>query len=150
MGRFYEVVFEMDTADGESMSWLVTVPSFPEITTFGDNQELALRNAQLAIEEAMSGRISDGEDIPTPQEDTAGVARMVQVSALTFLKSALYMLCKDEGITRAELVRRLDWNRESVDRLFRIDHKSKLSQLEDAFDAIGHPIEFDMPFSLAA
>jgi antitoxin HicB len=55
------------------------------------------------------------------------------MSAQTAIKVQLYRAIHAAGITRAELARRLDWNRESVDRLFRLDHNSRLDQLEQAF-----------------
>jgi antitoxin HicB len=56
---------------------------------------------------------------------------------LVELKIELYKRCREMAVTRAELMRRLEWNRESVDRLFRLDHHSKLSQLEAALGALG-------------
>ena len=49
------------------------------------------------------------------------------------IASALYMICSRRGVSRAELARRLEWHREQVDRLFRLDHKSRLDQMEAAF-----------------
>ena len=46
-----------------------------------------------------------------------------------------------QGVIRAELVRRLEWNRESVDRLFRLDHASRLEQIEAAFQAVGVAVQ---------
>jgi antitoxin HicB len=60
------------------------------------------------------------------------------------------MFCRVKEISRAELARRLKWHREQVDRLFRLDHKSQLDQLEAAFKAIGIPLCFDLPFPKAA
>jgi antitoxin HicB len=69
---------------------------------------------------------------------TPGKGYFVEVPALTFLKVALYrMICSRRGVTRAALTRRLDWHREQVDRLFRLDHKSRLDQMEAAFEALG-------------
>ena len=53
------------------------------------------------------------------------------------IASALYMICSRRGVSRAELARRLEWHREQVDRLFRLDHKSRLDQMEAAFVALG-------------
>lgn len=61
---------------------------------------------------------------------------------LTALKVELYRNMCAAGVTRAELMRRLGWNRESVDRLFRLDHTSRLGQLEAAFAAIGRQVDF--------
>ena len=61
-----------------------------------------------------------------------GKGYFVEVPAQTFLKVALYMICSRRGVSRAELARRLEWHREQVDRLFRLDHKSRLDQMEAA------------------
>jgi antitoxin HicB len=48
---------------------------------------------------------------------------------------------RESGITRAELARRLGWHREQVDRLFRLEHASRLDRLEAAFKALAHEID---------
>jgi antitoxin HicB len=150
MAMLYEVVMKMDeTADG-TLSWMVTCPAFPEVTTFGDDQKEACENGLRAIEEAISARISDNEPLPHPMKGTKGKGAFVEVPALTFLKSVLYMTCKESAISRAELARRLGWHREQVDRLFRINHKSQIDQIEAAFKAIGVPLEFNIDFPIAA
>jgi antitoxin HicB len=65
---------------------------------------------------------------------------VVVLPALTALKIELYWALQDAKITRAELMRRLKWNRESVDRLFRLDHASRLDQIEAAFHALGRRV----------
>ena len=65
---------------------------------------------------------------------------------MVYLKSALYMIMREEGLTRADLMRRLGWQRERVDRLFRLDHNSKLDVLQEAFKALGVPLRIDVPF----
>jgi antitoxin HicB len=42
------------------------------------------------------------------------------------------------------LARRLNWNRESVDRLFRLDHNSRLDQIEAAFRVLGRNIDIQV------
>ena len=74
--------------------------------------------------------------LPTPRDENEGEKYCVQLPALSFLKTALYSICRERGISRAELSRRLGWHREQVDRLFRLDHNSRLGQLEEAFKAI--------------
>jgi antitoxin HicB len=66
---------------------------------------------------------------------------MVALPALTMLKTELYWALRDANITKAELARRLKWNRESVDRLFRLDHASRLDQIEAAFKALGRKVD---------
>jgi len=142
---WYELTLVPD--DG---TWLVTSPHFPELVSFGDTQEAACRNGLDAIEEAIAARIADGADIPFPLRETKGTGRFVEVPALIFLKSALFMILKSEGKTRADLMRLLNVQREHVDRLFRLDHNSRIDSLEAAFRALGHPLRFDMDFPAAA
>jgi antitoxin HicB len=96
-----------------------------------------MRHAVDAIEEAIAARIAQGEDVP---EGHQRGPRLVRLPALTVLKVELYRQLRNIGITRAELARRLGWKRESVDRLFRLDHASRLEQLEAAFKALGQAV----------
>jgi len=121
---------------------LATCPLLPEVTTFGENEADALRHARDAVEEALAARISDGKEIPTPPVRPRG--RAVTLPALTAIKVELYWALRTAKITRAELARRLSWNRESVDRLFRLDHASRLDQLEAAFAALGRRIDISI------
>lgn len=142
---WYELAIQ---PDGDS--WLVTAPQFDEVVSYGATQDEACRNGRNAIEEAISSRISDGEDIPVPMQGTTGRRHFVEVPAMVYLKSALYMILREKGLTRADLMRLLGCHREHVDRLFRLDHNSRLDAIEDAFKAIGVPLRFDVPFPQAA
>jgi antitoxin HicB len=134
--------------DGDT--WLVTAPDFEEVVTYGDDQESSCRNGLDAILQAIAGRIADGEAIPAPRVETAGKGVFVQLPLIVFLKAALYMILREQGQTRADLMRTLGWHREQIDRLFRLDHNSTLDQLEKAFAAVGTPLRFDVPFPVAA
>jgi len=70
---------------------------------------------------------------------------------MTTLKLGLYMSLRNLGITRAELQRRMKVNnRETVDRLFRLGHNSRIENLERAYKAIGVPMRIDIPIPDAA
>jgi len=129
----YRIKLERD----DNGTLLVSCPSLPEVTTFGDDEANAVRYAVRAIEEALSARIADGEDIP---EGHRRGPHLVRLPTLTVLKVELYRRLRDAGITRAELARRLGWKRESVDRLFRLDHASRLEQIEAAFRVLGRAV----------
>jgi antitoxin HicB len=124
-------------------TFLVTCPALPEVTTFGETEEEIQHAATGAIEEAIATRISYGEALPQPVHPRkAGRSnRFVKLPALTALKAQLYIVLRESGITRAELARRLGWHREQVDRLFRLDHASRLDRLEAAFKALQRELD---------
>jgi len=134
------LAYRIRTEADDNGTLLVTCPSLPEVTTFGEDKPDAMRRALDAIEEALAARIADGVDIP------AGNSRgpLVRLPMLTALKVELYRQLQRSGVSRAELARRLRWNRESVDRLFRLDHASRLDQIEAAFSALGRRIELEV------
>src|SRR3712207_5655257 len=120
----YRCTYEPDDND----TLLVRCPAFPEVITYGEDVQHALRNALGAIEEAIAARIADGREIPdsAPTSELTGSNDFwVMLPQHTAQKALLYNLLPRFGITRAELARRLNGQREQVDRLFRLDHASK-------------------------
>ena len=135
-------------------TYLATCEAFPEIVTFVEEPGELLWHGLGAIEEALAARIADGRDIPShatvqdlerlgPQEDGT-VRAPVKLPLQTDLKAQLYRLLRDEGVTRAELQRRLDWKRESVDRLFRLDHQTRNTQFDAAFRVLHRAVEVQL------
>jgi antitoxin HicB len=139
--------YRIELTPDDNDTFLVTCPQLPIVATFGETEDEARAHAVDAIETALASMIDDGEDIPEP--DGAG-GDIVALPLLTVLKLNLYWALRASGITRAELTRRLGWNRESVDRLFRLDHKSRLEQIEAAFAALGRVVELDVHEARAA
>ena len=106
--------YRVDLAADDNGSLLVTCPQLPMVATFGETREDALSHARDAIETALASMIDDGEKIPRPK--AADLAKddglTVRLPALTALKVQLVWALEAAGITRAELARRLKWNRE--------------------------------------
>lgn len=121
---------------------LVRCPDLPMVITFGDDEADAIKHAGDAIETALASMIDHGDDVPHPTKRRGAVG--VTLPLLTALKVQLYWALREVGITRAELARRLSWNRESVDRLFRLNHRSRLEQIEEALAALGRKIDLDV------
>jgi hypothetical protein len=76
-----------------------------------------------------------------PEPDGLGEDREVLLPAMTSLKIELYGALQRAGINRAELTRRLGWNRNSVDRLFQLGHASRLDKIEAAAEAMGWQVQ---------
>ena len=137
MIRGYPIELTLD----EDGSVLATCPVLPEVTTFGENESDALLHAVDAVEEAIAGRIADWQDVSAPQAPRKTDKGFAPLAMQTLLKVELYRLMKSNNITRAELQRRLGAHREQVDRLFRLDHASRLDQIEAAFNAAGAELD---------
>ena len=120
------------TAD-DNGTVLVTSPDFPELTTFGDDQDEALARAVDALEEAIAARVARRADVPPPSR---GEYRAM-LPTLTAVKVLLYQGMKDQDIGKAELARRLGWHLPQVDRVLDVQHHSRLDQLDAALGAIG-------------
>lgn len=124
----YPIVLEDD--DG---AVLATSPDFPELTTFGEDREEAIARATDALEEAIAARIHDRKDIPPPSR---GAAYAV-LPTLTSVKVQLYQGMREQGVSKAELARRLGWHMPQVDRVLDVEHHSRLDRLDAALEAIG-------------
>jgi antitoxin HicB len=137
------IAYKITMQPDDNATLLVTSPDLPGLVTYGENRTDAIAHARDAIEELIASEIADAHPVPRPRRSARLAANeaLVTLPTLTSLKLQLYWALAEAGITRAELMRRLDWNRESVDRLFRLDHASQLSQLEAAFVALGRKVE---------
>nr|WP_306265677.1 type II toxin-antitoxin system HicB family antitoxin [Pararhizobium sp. IMCC3301] len=142
--------YEVDIRPDDNDTWLVTATAFDEVVSFGDDTESALRNVRDAIEEAIAGRIARGEDIPFPMREAPSKGHFVQMPVMVILKAGLHMQLRSQGWTRADLKRALGCQREHVDRLFRLDHNSKMDSIEAAFTALGVTLEVNVPALKAA
>ncbi len=112
---------------------LVSAPDFPELTTFGEDEEDALWHAVDALEEAIAARMQTREDVPEPSRGRRRVALPTQ----TALKVLLYQAMRRKRVRKAELARRLHWHAPQVDRLLDLRHASRLDQIDAAANALG-------------
>jgi len=132
----YRLKLEPDDND----TILVTSPDLP-IVTYGDTEASALSQACEAAETILSSLIDAKEDIPIVTIPPGDRSHVLRLTLQTTLKIELYLALRATGLTRADLQRRLGWQRESVDRLFRLGHNSKIEQIDEAFRAIGREID---------
>ena len=127
----YPVILEPD----DNATLLVTCPDLPEVTSWGEDEEDALRHASDAIEEALAARIAHRDNIPDP---SAARGRPVpNLPPLTVAKVSLYRAARASGVSKAELGRRLGWHAPQIDRLFDLRHRSKIEQIDQALHMLG-------------
>jgi antitoxin HicB len=142
------MMYPLTLTPDDNGTLLVTSSLLPEVTTFGETWADAIRHGAEAVEEALAARISRWEDIPVPDAKDLEKAfkenRATRISLPADMKVTLYLACREVGVTRAELARRLGWHREQVDRLFRFDHKSRPDQIEQAMKAVGKVMNIEV------
>ena len=62
----------------------------------------------------------------------------------------MYQGMRDQGITKAELARRLGWHLPQGDRVLDIQHRSWLDQLDAALGAVGRQLHVSASASLGS
>lgn len=115
--------------------WL-SCPDVPEMNASGDNLGEAFAEALDGLESALSLYVEQRRKIPeaSPARDPALVLRL---PVLTVAKIMLWNSMCDEGVSRAELARRMGVTRQVVDRLVDFLHASKIEQVERALGLLG-------------
>ncbi|MCY3920131.1 MAG: type II toxin-antitoxin system HicB family antitoxin [Chloroflexi bacterium] len=118
---------------------VVSFRDLPECLTSGADEAEALREARDALEEAIAGRIDDGEPIPVPSapiEDEQPVAVPADMAA----KAAFTLAFRESGLSRVELARRLGVDEKVVRRMLAPHHGTAASRLNEALGALGREL----------
>jgi len=115
---------------------MVTFPDFPEAGTYGADRAEALVQAADALLSTVATRMTLREDIPRPSRLKRGQV-LVALPTLAAAKVALYQALRRDGVSMAELARRVPCDFRQVSRLLDINHRSRLDQLDAAFAALG-------------
>jgi antitoxin HicB len=114
----------------------VTFRDVPEAITEGDTREEALLRAEDALESALALYTTAKEPLPASSATETG-EEIVPLSALGMAKTALYDAMREQGVSRAELARRLRWHLPQVSRLLDLRHASRMEYVEAALAALG-------------
>lgn len=130
----YQALFEPDP---EKSGFVVTFPDFDYGVTQGADAEEALEMAADLLGGLISDRIKEGQPLPERGRSRNKKCRPVRLPAMQSTKAELYSAFLASGIRKAELARRLGISKGNIERLFDLDHNSRLDQLEAAFAAIG-------------
>jgi antitoxin HicB len=109
----------------------VTFPGIPEAITCGYSETQAEDYAVDALQTVLSEYIKRRREIPPPKAITKGM-RPVVLPALAEAKIRLYHAMRSAGLRKADLARRMDWQKSQVDRLLDLKHHSRLDQIEEA------------------
>ena len=123
---------------------VVSFRDLPECLTSGENETEALLEAEDALEEAVAGRIDDGEPIPAPSAPLPG-EHMVALPIDMAAKAALTLVFRASGLTHVALAKRLEVDRKVVQRMLDPRHRTSVSRINDAMRAMGSEIILEAP-----
>ena len=141
MFRFtYHAKLTPDRKDG---GYVVTFRDLSEAITQGDTVAEALSEAEGALQAAVTCRIEDGLDIPTPSQPKRG-ERPVATPVTTALKAAVYLALRDQGISKSELARRMRVDEKETRRMLDPRHPTKVPTLERALAVLGLRAEIEV------
>ena len=126
----------MFTSDDEGRVQ-VRFPDFPEALTDGADEAEALTEAIDCLAEAVAARIADREDLPEPSPLRRGLHAVPLPPVLAY-KAALFSAMRRDGVSKAELARRLGLDEKDVRRLVDPGYRgSKVDRLHAALATCG-------------
>jgi len=130
----YLALFEPDLKAG---GYVVTFPDFGYGVTQGETDEEAMDMAQDLLMLTIGDFIREGKQLPTPSRRRGTKFRPVPLPALQSAKVDLYTAFLASGLKKAELARRMGIPKTHIERLFSLQHHSRLNQIETALAALG-------------
>ncbi|MGA2740674.1 MAG: type II toxin-antitoxin system HicB family antitoxin [Bryobacteraceae bacterium] len=100
--------------------------------------------AAALLQTLVQEHIRNGEPLPPPGRIRGRRVRTVRLPVLQSAKAELYRLFLASGVRKSELARRLGIPKANVDRVFDLRHRSRLDQIEAAFQALGKEIRIQV------
>lgn len=134
---FYPATFTPDT----NGTLLVEFRDIPEAVGVGETFEEAYQSALDGLETALFA-IYMRERRPIPKASACLDGEYsVYLPASVQTKLALYSEMLNQGVSKAELARRLNVSQKQIDRLWDLNHSSKLEFLEKAAAQLGKQLQ---------
>lgn len=133
---FYPAHFK-EVAEG---GFIVTFRDIPEAITQGDTEAEALEMAADALLTAMDFYFEDRRPVPPPSAPRKGdrlIALPISASAKVLLLNEMLA----QGVTPAELARRLGTRPQDVNRIVNLAHTTKIDTIGHALSTLGRDLE---------
>ena len=125
--------------DEEGKGFVVRFPDVPEAITGAKTREDSLKMAQDGLAIALGMYVKCRESIPSPSPVAPGQV-LVAVPPIVAAKLALYSAIRNQGVTNVALAARLGLSEGAVRRLVNPSHRSHISQVEKALQAVGRTL----------
>lgn len=133
MSIHYQALFESAPEGG----FVVTFPDLGHGATQGETEAEAMEMAADFLACVVSDYLFEGTALPEARMRRGKRYRMVSLPALPAAKIELHKAFVASGIRKTELAGRLGIPKSNVDRLFDVNHSSRLEHLDAAFAALG-------------
>src|SRR5258708_37181755 len=127
--------------DRETGGFVVELPDCGYGATQGETLPEAYEMAEDLLKCLAQEQIRKSQPIPEPAKHRGKRFHLVSLPALQSAKVELYTAFSASGMKKAELARRIGISKTNIERLFDLDHASRLDQIEAAFRAIGKKLE---------
>jgi antitoxin HicB len=124
-------------------SFLVGFVDLPEANSVGEDEGEALLNAVDALETALDIYFDERRPVPLPSKVRKG-QHAITLSTLASTKVMLWNEMLAQKIRKSDLAKRLDVHMPQIDRLFDLQHSSKMEFVEQAARALGKRIEVSL------
>lgn len=121
-------------------TFLIQCRDFSELASAADSFEEAFNEGLDALETCFMMYMDCRRPIPAPTPAQDG-EQLIDVPIKVAMKVALYNEMLAQGVTKAEMARRLDGFQASIDRILSLRHATRLDTLEAAFAALGKRLE---------
>lgn len=129
---FYPAQFTPEEEGG----FVVTFRDIPEAITQGDDLTDARAMAADALLTAMDFYFEDKRTVPMPSGLQAG-EEMVELPASAFAKVLLLNTMLEQGVSNAELARRMGTRPQDVQRIVDLGHTTKIDTIVAALQQLG-------------
>jgi len=129
----YPAVFEPAPEGG----FVITFPDIEGTISQGDNEQDAQEMARDALITMIAHLIRHGKTVASPRLRKGRNYRMIELPAIVALKTELYIVFRNSGLSKTALAQKLGIPKTKVDRLFDFRNHTRLDQIEDAFAALG-------------
>jgi antitoxin HicB len=138
------IYYALFDPDREAGGFVVTFPDFGKGVTQGDSLAEATEMATDLLACLVSDLMKRDTDLPRARNYRGRHYRPVPLPALQAMKAQLYTVFRSSGIRKTELARRLNIPKSIIDRLFDLNHHSRLDQIEAAFRALGKELAIEV------
>ena len=131
------VIYYSKIQRAEEGGYLVEFPGIPGAVTQGETVDEAVGMAADCLRTLFLGLIAMGQDIPIANRPRGRNIYPVSLPALETAKIELYRTFCASSMKKAQLASGMKIPRAHVDRLFDLNHASRLNQIESAFRVLG-------------